>query len=166
MRRAHGDALVRRNLDPANGRAAAGEDQGMHVIALNHRQLEVTVVRRRRYRLPNLSVVHRIRFHAAAARRRAGIATPGALPPKDVQHMEIATAAVDLGQPDHDRAKGLEQELFYLCLRGDQLLAFRGGDRQCDPLTAVAVGNCRCNLIAVFRIGCHGLVEQDRLAAL
>src|SRR5882724_13110001 len=54
---------------------------------------------------------------------------------------------------------------FYFCLGCDQLFAFRGPDRQLYLFAAAAGGNRRGNAISVFRVGCHGVVEQHRVAA-
>ena len=57
-------------------------------------------------------------------------------------------------------------KLLYSCLGHDQLFAFRGRDRQLHLFAAAAGGNRRGNAISVFRVGCHGFVEQYRVAAL
>src|SRR3954469_6035580 len=55
--------------------------------------------------------------------------------------------------------------LFFFCLGPDQLSAFRGPDRQPDLLAAAARRNRRGNAISVLRVGRHGGVEQDGVAA-
>ena len=57
------------------------------------------------------------------------------------------------------------RSLFYSCLGRDQLLTFRGPDRQVYLFAAAAGRNGRENAISVFWVGCHGAVEQYRVAA-
>ena len=58
MRRVDGNTLAGRNLEPTVRRAAAGEDQGMHMVSLNYRNLEIAVIWRRQYRFPHRLIVH------------------------------------------------------------------------------------------------------------
>ena len=56
-------------------------------------------------------------------------------------------------------------KLFYLCRGRDQLLTFRGPDRQPHLFAAAAGRNRGGNAISVFRVGYHGVVEQYRIVA-
>jgi len=57
------------------------------------------------------------------------------------------------------------KNLFYFRLCRDQLFTFRGPDRQLYLFAAAVGRNRRGNAISVFRVGCHGVVEQYRVAA-
>src|SRR5205085_10503209 len=57
------------------------------------------------------------------------------------------------------------KNLFYFCLGRDQLLTFRGPDRQLYLFAAAAGRNRRGNAISLFRVGFHAVVEQYRVAA-
>src|SRR6185312_16570910 len=51
------------------------------------------------------------------------------------------------------------------CLRRDQLPARRTSDRKPHPISVAGRKGCG-NVVAVFRIGLHTIIEQDRIAAL
>jgi len=53
MRRADGDALTARDLDPAVGHATAGENERVDAIPLDDGEFEVTAIRRGCDRLPH-----------------------------------------------------------------------------------------------------------------
>ena len=67
MRRADDHALAGRRLDPSGCGAPAGKDQGMDVMTVHDRELEIAVVWRARNRLPNRGFAHRYQISAAAA---------------------------------------------------------------------------------------------------
>jgi len=70
MRRVDKNPFVCGGLDPAAGGTPTGKDQWMNAIAINHRELEVTMIRRGPYLFPHSRFIHRFNLEGVCRKKQ------------------------------------------------------------------------------------------------